>query len=54
MANSVNLSKGLINKIPTNAKLITLKLLKIKVTEFIISQSTKDIDKYSKKFSSLL
>ena len=28
--------------------------LKIKVTEFIISQSTKDIDKYSNKFSSLL
>ena len=28
--------------------------LKIKVTEFIISQSTKAIDKYSKKFSSLL
>ena len=28
--------------------------LKIKITEFIISQSTKDIDKYSKKFSSLL
>ena len=28
--------------------------LKIKVTEFIISQSTKDIDKYSKKFSRLL
>ena len=28
--------------------------LKIKVTEFIISQSTKNIDKYSKKFSSLL
>ena len=28
--------------------------LKIKVTEFIISHSTKDIDKYSKKFSSLL
>ena len=28
--------------------------LKIKVTEFIICQSTKDIDKYSKKFSSLL
>lgn len=28
--------------------------LKIKVTDFIISQSTKDIDKYSKKFSSLL
>ena len=28
--------------------------LKIKVTDFIISQSTKDIDRYSKKFSSLL
>ena len=28
--------------------------LKIKVTEFIVSQSTKDIDKYSKKFSRLL
>ena len=28
--------------------------LKIKVTDFIVSQSTKDIDKYSKKFSSLL
>ncbi len=27
---------------------------KIKVTDFIMSQSTKDIDKYSKKFSSLL
>lgn len=27
---------------------------KIKVTDFIISQSTKDIDKYNKKFSSLL
>ena len=26
--------------------------LKIKVTDFIVSQSTKDIDKYSKKFSS--
>ena len=28
--------------------------LKIKVTDFIVSQSTKNIDKYSKKFSSLL
>lgn len=28
--------------------------LKIKVTDYIMSQSTKDIDKYSKKFSSLL
>ena len=28
--------------------------LKIKVTDFIVRQSTKDIDKYSKKFSSLL
>ncbi len=28
--------------------------LKIKVTDFIVSQSTKDIDKYSRKFSSLL
>ena len=28
--------------------------LKIKVTDFIVSQSTKDIDKYSKKFSRLL
>ena len=28
--------------------------LKIRVTDFIVSQSTKDIDKYSKKFSSLL
>ena len=28
--------------------------LKIKVTDFIVSQSTKDIDRYSKKFSSLL
>ena len=28
--------------------------LKIKVTEFIVSQSTKDIDAYNKKFSSLL
>ena len=27
---------------------------KIKVTYFIMSQSTKDIEKYSKKFSSLL
>ena len=28
--------------------------LKNRVTDFIVSQSTKDIDKYSKKFSSLL
>ena len=28
--------------------------LKIKVTDYIVSQSTKDIDRYSKKFSSLL
>ena len=28
--------------------------LKIKVTDFIVSQSTKDLDKYSKKFSRLL
>ena len=27
---------------------------KIKFTDFIMSQSTKDIEKYSKKFSSLL
>mgnify|MGYP000196973918 FL=1 len=27
---------------------------KIKVTDFIMSQSTKDIEKYSKKFSSLI
>lgn len=27
---------------------------KKKVTDFIMSQSTKDIEKYSKKFSSLL
>lgn len=27
---------------------------KIKVTDYIMSQSTKDIEKYSKKFSSLL
>ena len=27
---------------------------KIKVTDFLMSQSTKDIEKYSKKFSSLL
>lgn len=27
---------------------------KIKVTDFIMSQSTKNIEKYSKKFSSLL
>ena len=28
--------------------------LKIRVTDFIVSQSTKDIDKYCKKFSRLL
>ena len=28
--------------------------LKIKITDYIVSQSTKDIDKYSKKFSSFL
>ncbi len=28
--------------------------LKIKITDYIVSQSTKDIDKYSKKFCSLL
>ena len=28
--------------------------LKIKVTEFIVSQSAKNIDTYNKKFSSLL
>ena len=39
------------NKNSTNDE---VERLKIKVTEFIISQSTKDIDKYSKKFSSLL
>ena len=27
--------------------------LKIKVTDFIVSQSTRNIDKYNKKFSSL-
>ncbi|MEI3355582.1 MAG: hypothetical protein V8R81_00585 [Clostridia bacterium] len=28
--------------------------LKIKVTDFIMSQSTKEINKYSKKFSNIL
>lgn len=28
--------------------------LKIKVTDFIVSQSIRDIDKYNKKFSRLL
>lgn len=28
--------------------------LKMKVTDFIMSQSTKDINKYNQKFSSLL
>lgn len=31
-----------------------IERLKIKITDYIVSQSTKDIDKYSKKFSSLL
>ena len=31
-----------------------VEILKIKVTDFIVSQNTKDIDKYSKKFSRLL
>ena len=39
------------NKKYTNEE---VEKLKIKVTDFIISQSTKDIDKDSKKFSSLL
>ena len=39
------------NKNYTNEE---VERLKIKVTDFIVSQSTKDIDKYSKKFSSLL
>ena len=34
--------------------IIPEELFKIKVTDFIMSQSTKDIEKYSKKFSSLL
>lgn len=28
--------------------------LKMRVTDFIMSQSTKDIDKYNKKFSNIL
>ena len=39
------------NKNDTNEE---VEKFKIKVTDFIISQSTKDIDKYNKKFSSLL
>ena len=39
------------NKNYTNEE---VERLKIKVTDFIVCQSTKDIDKYSKKFSSLL
>ena len=31
-----------------------VEILKIKVIDFIVSQSTNDIDKYSKKFSRLL
>lgn len=30
------------------------EILKIKVTDFIMSQSTKDIDKFTKKFSNIL
>ena len=39
------------NKNYTNEE---VERFKIKVTDFIMSQSTKDIEKYSKKFSSLL
>ena len=39
------------NKNYTNEE---VERLKIKVTDFIVCQSTNDIDKYSKKFSSLL
>ena len=31
-----------------------VEILKMKVTDFIMSQSTKDINKYNQKFSSLL
>ena len=37
-----------------NYKNDEVERLKIKVKDFIVSQSTKDIDKYSKKFSRLL
>ncbi len=41
----------IVNKNYTNEE---VERLKIKVTDFIISKSIKDIDKYNKKFSSLL
>ena len=41
----------IVNKNQTNEE---VERLKIKVTDFIISKSIKDIDKYNKKFSSLL
>lgn len=31
-----------------------VEILKMQVTDFIMSQSTKDINKYNQKFSSLL
>ena len=37
----------------TKLSLDEVERLKIKVTDFIVSQSTKDIDKYSKKFRNL-
>ncbi len=43
-------SENLRDKNHTNDE---VERLKIKVTDFIVSQSTKDIDKYSKKFSRL-
>ena len=39
------------NKNYTNEE---VERLKIKVTDFIMSKSIKDIDKYNKKFSSLI
>lgn len=39
------------NKNYTNEE---IEEFKIKVTDFIMSQSSKDIDKYSKKFNSIL
>ena len=40
-------------KIDKNYTNDEVERLKIKVTDFIVSQSTRDIDKYNKKFSSL-
>ena len=37
-----------------NYTTVEVENLKIKVTDFIISQSTKDINKYNNKFSSIL